>query len=49
MQQYLLNELIDLSDRPDREASVAYLRSRIPAGQTISAEEIVAAVSADRR
>ena len=49
LQEFLLQELIELSHRPDREALVAHLRSKIPAGQTITAEEIVAAVNADRR
>ncbi len=49
LQEFLLQELIDLSHRLDRETLVAHLRSKIPAGQTIAAEEIVAAVNADRR
>lgn len=49
LQEFLLQELIDLSHRPDRAMFVANLRSQIPAGQTFEAEEIVAAVNADRR
>ena len=49
LQEFLLHELIDLSHRPDRAALIANLRSQIPAGQTFTAQEIVAAVNADRR
>lgn len=49
LQEFLLHELIDLSRRPDREMWIAHVRSQIPAGQTFTAEEIVAAVNADRR
>ena len=49
LQEFLLHELIDLSHRPDRQMLIAHLRAKIPVGQTIAAEEIVAAVNADRR
>jgi hypothetical protein len=49
LQEFLLQELIDLSHRPDRQTWIANLRAQIPAGQTFTAEEIVAAVNADRR
>ena len=49
LQEFLLQELIDLSHRPDREALVANLRSQIPAGQSVAARAIVAAIDGDRR
>ena len=49
LQEFLLQELIDITHRPDRAKFVANLRAQIPAGQTFAAEEIVAAVHADRR
>ncbi|MCE9621436.1 MAG: hypothetical protein K8R99_03710 [Actinomycetia bacterium] len=49
LQEFLLHELIELSHRPDRAAWIAQVRSRIPAGQTVTVEEILAARDADRR
>ncbi len=49
LQEFLLQELIELSQRPDRAAWVARVRSQIPAGQTVTAKEILAARDADRR
>ena len=49
LQEFLLQELIKLSHRPDRAAWVAQVRSQIPVGQTVSVKEILAARDADRR
>lgn len=49
LQEFLLHELIDLSRREDRAKWIAKVRSEIPARQTISIDDIVSAVRADRR
>lgn len=49
LQEFLLQELIELSQRPDRAAWVAQIRAQIPPGQTVTVEEILAARDADRR
>lgn len=49
LQEFLLHELIDLSRREDRAKWIAKVRSEIPAGQSISIDDIVSAVRADRR
>lgn len=49
LQEFLLQELIDLSGRPDREAVVAQLRSRLAGRKPVTVDAIVAARSADRR
>lgn len=49
LQEFLLHELIEMSQRPDRATLVANLRKQIPAGQTIAVDDIVAAVNADRQ
>jgi plasmid stability protein len=49
LQEFLLHELIDLSNRPDREALVAQLRSRLVGRKPVRVGEIVDAISVDRR
>jgi len=49
LQEFLLQELVVLSQRPDREVLVARLRANSAGHQPVSVDDIVAARDADRR
>ena len=49
LQEFLLQELVELSKRPDREVLVARLRANSDGHVPVSVSEIVAARDADRR
>lgn len=49
LQEFLLQELVELSKRPDREVLVARLRANSAGHARVSVSEIVAARDADRR
>ena len=49
LQEFLLQELVELSKRPDRAALVARLRANSAGHAPVSADEILAARDADRR
>lgn len=48
LQEFLLQELVELSRRPDREALVARLRANTAGHPPVSVSNIVAARDADR-
>lgn len=49
LQEFLLQELVELSRRPDREVLVARLRANSAGHRPVSINDIVAARDADRR
>ncbi len=49
LQEFLLQELVELSRRPDRETLVARLRSNAQGHPPLSIDDILAARDADRR
>lgn len=49
LQEFLLHELIELSNRPDRAALVARLRAGTVGHTPVSTDAIVGAVQAERR
>ena len=49
LQEFLLQELVELSRRPDREKLVARLRSNAQGHSPLSLDDILAARDADRR
>ncbi len=49
LQEFLLQELVELSKRPDREVLVARLRANSAGHAPVSVNEILAARDAERR
>lgn len=50
LQEYLRSQLVELAERPDREAWLARVRERVEReGLTLSLEEILEARDADKR
>lgn len=49
LQQFLLHELVELSQRPDRHLLVARLRANTEGQAPLTVEDILSARDADRR